>query len=348
MATGSWPTLLDVASRTDGKGNIPHVAEMLSQENTMYQDMPFVEANERTGHLFVYRTSIPAGSWRAYNQGVPQSKSTTAKSRVGIGMLADYSIVDRALARHTGDVEKFRYTEDVAFLEGMGQTIQQTVIYGNTASQPASFQGLATFYNTINTSNQANAANVIDGGGTGSSNCSLWMLGWSPRTIYAIYPSGSTSGLIMENKGDVRAAYDNLGNPYEAYTGYFEHQMAIVPEDWRYGARIANIDTTSAGLAGANALDIFATMAEMQFLFPKLTGTTSGITKSDAPDDEATGVRTVFYANRTLLHWMQVQAMRDRNVLARQEDYAGIVTDSWRGLPIKCQDQLTNTESRVT
>ena len=347
MATGAWPTILDVASRMDAEGNIPNVAEMLSQENSMYQDAPFVEANERTGHMFVFRTSIPTGAWRQYNVGTAQSKSTTAKSRVGIGMLEDYSIVDRALAEHTGDVAKFRQSEDVAFLEGMGQTIQQTVIYGNVATTPASFQGLSTFYNTVNTSNAQNAANVLDGGGTGSSNCSLWMLGWGPETIFAIFPAGSHAGLDFEDKSDVRAAYDSVGNPYEAYTGWFRQQMGLVPKDWRYGARIANIDVTSAGLAGANALDIFATMAEMQFLFPKLTSTTSGITKTDAPMDDV-GVRTVFYANRTLLHWMQVQAMRDRNVLARQEDYAGVVTDSWRGLPIKLQDQLTNTESRVT
>lgn len=345
--TGAWPTLIDVASRTSGTGEIANVAEMLSQENSIYQDLPMIEANERTGHLFVFRTSIPTGSWRQYNVGVSPSKSTTAKARVGLGMLEDYSIVDRALAEHTGDVERFRYSEDVAFLEGMGQTIQQQIVYGNTATNPAGFQGLATFYNTVNTSSQQNAANVLDGGGTGSSNCSLWMLGLGSRTIYGIYPPGSTGGLVFENKGDVRAAYDSLGNPYEAYTGWFRQQIGIVPEDWRYGARIANIDVTSAGLAGPNALDIFATMAEMQFLFPKLTSTTSGITKTDAPDDNV-GVRTVFYANRTLLHWMQVQAMRDRNVLARQEDYAGIVTDSWRGLPIKCNDQQTNTESRVT
>ena len=150
MATGAWPTLIDVASRTLADGNIPVVAEMLSQENNMYQDMPFVEANERTGHVFVYRTSSPNGAWRQYNQGVAQSKSTTAKSRVGAGMLADYSIVDRALARHTGDAEGFRHTEDVAFLEGMGQTIQETIVYGNEATNIGSFNGLSTFYNTVN------------------------------------------------------------------------------------------------------------------------------------------------------------------------------------------------------
>ena len=347
MATGAWPTLVDVANRTDAEGNIPTIAEMLSQANEMYEDMPFVKANERTGHLFVFRTSMPTGAWRSYNMGVPVSKSTSAKARVGIGMLEDYSQVDRALAEHTGDREKFRQSEDVAFLEGMSQTIAETLVYGNTAVNPSQFMGLAPFYNTLNTSSAQNAANVINGGGTGSSNTSLWFVGWGPETIFGVFPEGSHAGLDMEDKGDIVPAYDSLGNRYEAYTGWFRQQMGLVPKDWRYAARVANIDTTSAGLAGGNALDIFATMSEMQFLFPKLTKNSSGIVKTDAPMDDV-GVRPVFYANRTLLHWMQVQAMRDRNVLLRLDDYAGRVTDNWRGFPIKCVDQIVNTESTIS
>src|SRR5271157_5139171 len=117
MATGQWPTIVDVSSRLDPEGNVPTIAEMLSQCNDYQDDAPYVEANERTGHEFVFRTSIPAGSWRGYNQGVPYGKSTTAKGRVSMGMLEDYSQVDRALAEHSGDREKFRESEDVAFLE---------------------------------------------------------------------------------------------------------------------------------------------------------------------------------------------------------------------------------------
>lgn len=347
MATGAWPTIVDAASRTDAQGNIPVVAEMLSQENALYRHLTFEKANERTGHVFVFRTSMPTGAWRQYNVGTPASKSTTAKSRVGIGMLEDYSVVDRALAEHTGDVAKFRRSEDVAFLEGMGQTISQTLIYGNTATNVAAFQGLSTFYNTVNVNNAQNAANVVDCGGTGASNTSLWQLGLGPESIFAVFPEGSHAGLDFEDKSDVRAAYDSVGNSYEAYTGWFRQQIGLVPRDWRWGARACNIDTTSAGLAGPNAVDIFATMAEMQFLFPKWSPQTSGITQTDAPEGEASP-RVIFLANRTLLHWMQIQAMRNRNVLLRIEDYAGIVTDNWRGAPILCMDQLLNTESRVT
>jgi hypothetical protein len=347
MATGSWPTLVDVASRTDGEGNVPEIAEMLSQCNDYTDDAPYMEANEKTGHEFVFRTSIPAGAWRQYNMGVPYSKSTTAKARVGLGMLADWSQVDRSLLQHSGQGEKFRRSEDFAFLEGMSQTIAQTLIYGNTTVTPAEFMGLSGFYNTINTSNAQNAANVLNGGGTGTSNTSIWYIGWSPESFFLVYPRGTTAGIHMEDRGDVVPAYDNLGNPFIAYTSYFEQSVGLVPKDWRYGARIANIDTTNAGLAGPNALDIFATMAEVTLFFPKTTKAVSGITKTDAPDDNF-GTRRVWYVNRTSLHWMYVQAMRDRNVLLRLEDYAGIVTDNFRGDPIKVIDQITNTETALT
>ncbi len=347
MGTGQWPTMMDVASRLDPEGDVPQIAEMMSQCNDYTDDAPYMEANEKTGHEFVFRTSIPTGAWRSYNMGVPYSKSTTAKARVGLGMLADWSQVDRSLLKHSGQGEKFRKSEDLAFLEGMGQTIAQTLIYGNTTLRPAEYMGLSLFYNTVATGTAQNAANVLDGSGTGSSNTSIWYIGWSPESFFLVYPRGSSAGIHYEDRGDTVPAYDNLGNPFLAFTSYFEQEIGLVPKDWRYGARICNIDTTNAGLSGPNALDIFATMAETVLMFPKTTKAVSGVTKTDADMDQF-GTRRVWYVNRTILHWMYVQAMRDRNVLLRIEDYAGIVTDNFRGDPIKLIDQILNTEARVT
>lgn len=347
MATGQWPTLIDMASRTSTGGEIMEVAEMLSQCNDYTDDAPFMEANERTGHEFSYRTSIVSPAWRSYNQGTPYGKSTTAKSRVGLGMLSDWSQVDAAMLRHSGQGEAFRRSEDMAFLEGFSQVIAQTLIYGNTAQNPAEFMGLAPFYNTINTNNAQNAANVLSGGGTGSSNTSLWYIGWSPRSFFLTFPRGGQAGLRVDDRSDAVPAYDNLGNPYLAFTTVFEQEVGLVPMDWRRGARLTNIDVTNAGLAGPNAIDIFATMPEMTLLFPKTSKKVSGVDKTDAPDDNYS-TRNVWYCNRTMLHWMYVQAMRQRNVLLRLEDYAGIVTDNFRGEPIKLIDQILNTESAVT
>lgn len=348
MPTGQWPTIVDLTSRINGAQKQVYISEMLSQSIETLEDIPLVEANEIGGHEFVFRTSIPAGSWRQYNMGVPYSKSTTAKARVSLGALEDYSQIDRMLAEDSGDIDQFRENEDVAFLEGMGQTMEQTLWYGNTAVTPAEFMGLSPFYNTLSTSNAQNAQNVINGGGVGSSNASLWLLCWGERTIFGLYPRGSKAGLTMEDKGDTVPGYDSLGNRFEAYTSWFRHQFGICPQDWRFGVRAGNIDVTNAGLAGPNALDLFATMAQMMLYPPYLGKLTSGITKTDAVNDPAPSIRPVFYCNRTVRHWMDVQAMRDRNVLLRLEDYAGRVCDNYRGIPVKISDQLLINEATVS
>jgi hypothetical protein len=348
MATGSWPTLADVASRTDAAGDMRTIAEMLSQAIALTKDLYMVESSEMFGHEFSFRTSIPAGSWRQINQGVPYSKSTTAKSRVGLGTLEDYSQVDRLLAEGSGNIEAFRESEDVAFLEGMGQTIEQTTWYGNTAATPAEFMGLSSFYNTVSTATAQNAANVIDGGGTGNSNLSIWLLCHGARTFHGLYPRSTKAGLAMEDKSDTVPGYDSLGNRFEAYTSWFRQMIGVVPIDWRYCARMANIDVTNAGLAGPNAVDLFASIRQLLLLPPTLTAQSSGITEVDAPGDPAPGIRPVIYTNRTGRHWMDVQAMRDRNVLLRIEDYAGRPCDGINGIPIKISDQLLITEGRVT
>ena len=348
MSTGAWPTLADLTSRMDGAGKQAYIAEMLSQSISMLEDMPVLEANEIGGHEFVFRTSIPAGSWRSYNMGVPYSKSTTAKARIGLGSLEDYSQVDRMLAEDSGNVMLFRQNEDVAFLEGMGQTMEQTAVYGNTTVTPAQFMGLAPFYNTLTAATAQNAVNVLSGGGSGSSNTSLWLLCWGERTIFGVYPRGSKAGITHEDKGDTVPGYDSLGNRFEAYTSWFRHQLGLVPQDWRFGVRLANLDTTTAGLAGPSAYDLFAGMAQMMLMPPYLGKGTSGIVKTDAPNDPAPGIRPVFYCNRTTRHWMDVQAMRDRNVLLRIEDYAGRPIDGYRGIPIKISDQIVNTEATVS
>lgn len=320
----------------------------MSQSNDFLMYIPWVEANEMGGHEFVFRTSIPAGAWRQINQGIPFSKSTTAKSRIGIGALEDFSQIDIKLAESFGDREAFRRSEDVAFLEGMGQTIVQTFLYGNTVANPAEFMGLSTFYNTLSTGSSANASNVIDGLGTGSSNLSIWLVCFGQHTIHGVYPRGSKAGLDMMDYGDSRFGYDSVGNPFRALTTWFGQDAALCPQDWRYAARLANLDTTNAGLAGPNAPDIWALMAEMAYLPPTLSNQASTITSTDAPNDPSPSIRPVIFTNRTGRHWMDVQSIRNRNVLLTPDQGPGIANERWRGIPIANVDQLLTTETRVT
>ena len=73
----------------------------------------------------------------------------------------------------------------------------------------------------------------------------------------------------------------------------------------------------------------------------------SGITKSDAKDRQNPAVRLKMYTDRTVRAAMDVQAIRDKNVLLSPRDYAGAPIVNFRNIPIGVNDQQLNTESRV-
>lgn len=347
MATGSFPTISDLTSRMDNNAKPMRIAELMSQATPTLRDMPFKEGTEMMGHTFSYRTSIPRGAFRQLNQGVGYSKSTTGKATLGMADLEGYSQVDRLLAEMSGSVETFRNSEEVAFLEGMGQNWEETLWYGNSVENPAEFMGLSNFYNTLNQGTAQNATNVLNGGGAGSDNASMWLICWGLNQIYGTYPRNSQAGLVSEDKADTTPGYDAAGNRFEAYTMWFRQMGNIVPEDWRYGVRIANLDVTAAGLAGPTAPDLYLLMAQADMMPPTLSKEASGITEVDAPTDPSPAIMAYWYMNRTLRFWMDAQGMRNRNVLLSLTDAAGKVQDVVRGIRVRVADRLLVSEQAV-
>jgi hypothetical protein len=349
MATGAPFTLLDLARRTDPDGDAADIAELLSQANDIYDDIVWKEGNTNTGHVFTVRTGLPAGTWRYLNQGVPMSKSTTAQGRINCGQLTGLSVIDRRLLEMARDQNKTRYEEDNAFLEGMSQTIAQTFVYGNNVANPAQFTGLSPFYNSLSTSTAQNAANVFTGGGSGGNNASIWLIGWSPRSVYGVYPMGTAAGLKAMPLNSTELAYDSAGNPYPAALTYFSQDAGLCVEDWRWASRICNLDVTSAGLGGSNPFDIFANGMSKQVLrMPKMARSVSAITETDAKSEAGLVVRPAFYTNRTVRGFMDIQIIRDKNVLIGMHDYAGMPTEMYRGIPVRVMDVMTSTETVVS
>jgi hypothetical protein len=187
MATLStaWPTLLDVANRLDPNGSIAQVAEILTQYNEVLDDIAWVEGNLPTGHKTTIRSSIPAGTWRLLNQGITPVKSQANQIIETCGMLENYSEVDKALAQLNGNSAAWRLSEDKAIIEGISQSLSTALIYGDTSVNPERFIGLAPRYYTLSGSNVSD--NVINAGGSGSDNTSIWLVGWSDHSDLANY-----------------------------------------------------------------------------------------------------------------------------------------------------------------
>ena len=338
-------SLIDWALRTEPNGAAADVLEMLSQCNEILQDIVWTEANEPDGHTSVLRTALPTPSYRAFNSGVAGTKSSVTRVKDKWGMLFDWSYLDKSLGDVTQDVRKMRLMEDQAHIEGMSQKVATDLFYQDQASNPAAFTGLSARYGALTA--YASGKNIINGGGTGSSNSSIWLLGWAPDTIHGFFPKNTVAGMVYKDWGDIVPLRDASGNEYPGYRSSFEWKIGFASPDWRWGGRIANLDTTSAGLKGTTPFDVFAGLSAMVNALPNL-GRISGINATDDPRRPSMTVKPAIYMNRTVRTASDIQAIRDRNVLLSPSEYAGFAVTNFRGIPIRVCDSLTNGETAVS
>src|SRR3546814_11232675 len=109
-------TRMDLAKRQDPDGSVSAIAELLSQDNEILEDMPYVEGNLPTGHRATIRTGLPTATWRKLNAGIPTSTSRTTQDAATCGPLESRGPVAKQLARFTRPTPPFRPTANLAYL----------------------------------------------------------------------------------------------------------------------------------------------------------------------------------------------------------------------------------------
>lgn len=338
-------TYADWAKRMDDGFRVATIIELLSQTNEILDDIIVMEGNLPTGHKTTVRTGLPQATWRLLNAGVPNAKSTTAQIVDTCGNLETYSVIDKDIADLNGNTAEFRLSEVRAFLQGMSQQVASTLIYGNQHLNPERFTGLAPRYSTLTAANAATAANVLDAGGTGSTNTSMWITTWGSDTIHAIFPKGKMTGLQHRDMGEWPVS-DASGNTYQAYRDHFKWEIGLCLRDWRYVARIANIDVTQ--LTGVSAANLINLIVRGLYRLPTAPAGATGIQTSDTPEVRANMGRVVIYCNRIIRTYLDLQAMNKTNVLLRLEEFNGKVVTTFRGIPVRTVDAILNNEAQVT
>lgn len=264
------PTLQDLASRSDPEGKIMPIVEILNQTNEILADMTWQEGNLPTGHKSSIRTGLPAPTWRKLYQGVQPTKSRTAQVTDNCGMMEDYAEIDKALADLNGNTAEFRLSESVAHIEGMNQEMASSLLYADETNEPEAFTGFAPRFNQL--TGAENSENVINGGGAGSDNTSIWLIVWSPMTCYGIVPKGSTAGLQRDDKGQVTIEdVDGNGGRMEAYREHFRWDAGLTVRDWRYIVRIANIDKSALTSDASSGADLTKLMFQAMERIPNLS-----------------------------------------------------------------------------
>lgn len=347
MATNGLVNYIDWARSVDPDGKPAKVAQLLSQCNQMLKDMIWQQANMALAHKITVGVGLPQGTFRSFNMGVPFSKAINSQLQFGITELVGYSGVDRSIAELWDNLKAYRYQQDMAHLEGMSQQVTGAFLYANEGTNAGQITGFMPLYNTVNSATAYNAANVIDGGGTGSSNSSILYCNWGDMSGYGIFPKGTPSGIVYEDKGDITPLYDANNNRFEGYTSFFRIKFGLCINDWRYFVRIANLDTTTAGLAGATPPDLFVMLSKAMGKIPASSRRVFNADETDDPTNPKPGTMPVIYVNRTIQEYLDIQAIRVPNVLISLKDYAGQPVEGFRGIPIRILDQMLVSESRV-
>jgi len=349
-------TLADWAKRIDDDGKIAQIINLLSQTNEILDDMLWTEGNLKTGHKTTIRTGLPIAYWRLLNMGVPRGKSTTAQITETCGHLETFADIDEMLIELAGDNGKgLRLTEDLAFLEGMNQQMASTIFYNNIsgvanttgsyAGGPAAFMGLTPRYPSVLTTTAQTANNVIDAGGLGSTNTSLWLIFWGPTSVHGIFPQNMRAGFQQIDLGKV-PLYDANQNPYMGWRTQYKWDAGIVVKDWRYAVRIANIDVTQlSGSVPPNLINLMIRAIHRLPTQPARAGNVQ--TSGQNGEPQLTLGRGAFYCNRAVSTWLDIQAVNKTNVLLKMEEFDGKAVTSFRGIPIRTCDALLNTEARA-
>lgn len=339
MATlgATFVDLIDIYKQQDGNGQYIEIIEMLTEMNPILDDAIAVECNKGTTHLHTVRTGLPSVTWGQLYAGIPQSKSTKAQVEDTTGFVEGLSTIDKRLLDLSTNEGAVRLGEAMAYLEAMNQEVASKIFYGDSASDPEEFMGLAPRFNDLSA---ANGGQIIDAGGTGSDNTSIWFVAWGPNQCQLLYPKGTKAGLHREDKGEQRVT-DGSGNAYYVKEELFRWHVGMAVKDWRYVVRIANIDVSNmqadpTNIDGSNnSLYHFMRKAYYKLQSRRIAGG-----------------RIAIYCNRDVLEALDALGTNTgaNDVFTRltMEEIQGKEVQAYRGMPIRESDAILNTEARVT
>lgn len=322
-------TLLDVMKLLDPDGSPAQVIKLLAEENNLLNTMPFFPTNKELYHQITVQTGLPGAAYVGINEGVDATKGNTAQMTFDTGFIETRDQTDDNLLQVSGNAGGLLSMETMMKLESMGQTHTSTMFNGTLANAKA-FVGLIEYYSTPSTNPQNSGFNILDGGGSGSDNESIWLVCWGPMRVYGIFPKNiGTAGFIRTFDGMHNAAADN-GKTLRVWQNTYKWHAGLVVADWRSAIRIANLDISllKASAPGETKLvDLLVTAIErVRGVGPK------------SPQ---------IYMSEQMKTFLRLQIRKESNVNLTFENVAGKEVMMFDGIPVNKVDQLTLEETVV-
>lgn len=330
-----YPTYSDLADMPESK-DVKDIINLLAQFNPILNDAPVFEANSGMEHKTTVLTGLPSVIWGRLYKGVPATKGSRQSVKDTMGYMQSAAEVAKDLvdiAEKAEEKASIRLSEAEGHLEAMSQEAASSIFYADTATDPDKFMGLSPRFSDLSAEN---ASQIIDGGGAGNDNTSIWLVTWDRQSCHLLRPKGAALGVKREDAGPNYFAEDANGNKYKAYREDFQWTMGLTVRNWQYLARVANIDTSALTIDAATGANIINLMTEAYYAH-KGRRLQKG--------------KTIWYANTLIVKYLDYQARHNTNAnlhLTYQESGPNAKEVlHFRGIPIHETDAILNTEETV-
>ncbi len=328
-----YMTLADWATVFEPDGTLKEIVEIMNESNNLIGQVPWREANGVFGHRLTVRSALPAVSFRRFNRGIIATKSARKEETVEIAHLTGLSLVDKDKVDRYGPADaraKYRAQEDAAFIEAETQKAVTTFLYGNSAVNPDEFTGLSAKFGSLSGST---AGQIVNAGGFGSDNTSIWLVHWHPNDVYGVFPRGGRAGLDTEDLGIQLVADTANGGYIPLYATKFDWTLGLAVADYRQVAVARNIDVSDLSADISTGADLIDTCLQ---LIHKINQQGRG--------------RPTFLMHRDTLAMLNRQAVNksatDRVRQVRGEN--GVLRTEVFGIPVVTLDRMSKTEAAIS
>jgi hypothetical protein len=333
---GQSMTLADLA-QTFGNGNeaIRILVNYMSEQTALAQDVMWRATNKDTEYIFRVANALPAVQFRSINEGVFPTRGSATIITETCSLMESTFIIDKELMDISPDKQIYRLEQAQNHLEAFMQKFSEELWYGNRSGDPRGLQGLSERYSTL-----AGPAGdqILDAGGTGNNNASIWIITHGDRSFHGLYPKNTRAGFEhiaggKENIQDKTDAATGAIATYEGYLDRFKWRVGIALPDWRQIVRICNISVSDLLTAGT-ASD---TSADLLLLMTRAANRLKSVTQG----------RIAIYMNREVKEAWEIQLLNKQNLALTFDSATGKIVTGFHGWPIKIDDMLISAEERV-
>jgi len=328
------PTYRDVLSglRKD-QSRDADIVELFVEENPILDDIVVTEANEGTSNLTTIRAGLPTPAWTGLYEGPQPSKGSKKQVKDASGTVESLLEIATKLYDIAPDREAFMLDEAKTHVEAMGQEVAGTIVYGDIASDPKTFNGLVKRYPNISNGEDSDESPfyVLDGSKTAISTAalrSIWLIGHGTKAVSCFYPKGTRGGIVRNPVEDVWSE-DVTNGKYKVKRQLFQWHVGLTVRDFRYAGRIANIESDA----------MFASSGQPDYL--ELVRRLHIRVRNG-------GVRQTWYMDRLTFEMLNVCASRKtQNNAIRSDTLFERPVQTLYGIPVRILDALEVNETEA-